>query len=263
MAITKAIDLVNPEVMADAVGVSLEKGIRFAPFAKVDDTLVGEPGDTITRPKYGYVGPAEDLVEGVAMDPKKLSMTTSKVTVKEVGTSVEPTEKSIITNVDGTLGEVANQLGLSVADKIDIDYISAMSKTLLNFKGDVTTAANIIDATVLFNDEDEEDYVLFINPKDYAELRKEMIVGNTFLSKAQIAELLGLFDLVTTKRVEVGTAYIQKVGAVEIVYKKTPEIKVAEDILKRTLVFAINSHYATNLYSDNGVVKITAPDIEG
>lgn len=52
MAMTKAIDLINPEVMADAIGAELANKIRFAPYARIDNTLVGRPGDTITRPKY-------------------------------------------------------------------------------------------------------------------------------------------------------------------------------------------------------------------
>lgn len=52
MAQTKAVDLVNPEVMADAISAELEKKVRFAPYAKIDSTLQSRAGDTITRPKY-------------------------------------------------------------------------------------------------------------------------------------------------------------------------------------------------------------------
>lgn len=256
MTQTKAVDLINPEVMADAIAADLEKKIRFAPYAKIDNTLVGRPGDTITRPRYAYIGPAEDLQEGVPMDPAKLSMTTTTVTVKEAGKAVEVTETAIITNVDGTMSEAGNQIGLSIADKLEIDYLASMATTALAFNGPATTAANIIDAIALFGDEDEEDYILYINPTDYTTLYKSMVVGNTFLSIAQLAELLGLKDIVKTKRVAVGTSYIQKQGAVEICYKKKPEIKAAEDILARTVVLAGNTFYVTNLYNEGGVVKL-------
>lgn len=49
---TKAIDLVNPEVMADAISAELENKIRFAPYARIDTTLEATAGDTITRPRY-------------------------------------------------------------------------------------------------------------------------------------------------------------------------------------------------------------------
>lgn len=258
MAQTKAADLVNPEVMADAIGAELEKKIRFAPYARIDNTLENVAGDTITRPRYAYIGAAEDLAEGVPMDTSKLSMTTSTVTVKEAGKAVEVTEQAILTNVAGTLGEAENQIGLSIADKLEIDYLASMATTALTSTVAPTVATNIIDSISLFNDEDVEDYILFVNPADYTELQKEMIAGNTFLSMAQIAELLGLKDIVRTNRTAVGTAYIQKQGAVEIVYKKKPEIKKDEDILARTVVIAGNTFYATNLYNEGGVVKVAA-----
>ena len=258
MTLTKAVDLVNPEVMGNSIAATLKKGIKFAPFAKVDTTLVGIAGDTLTRPKYAYIGAAEDLVEGVAMDPKKMSMSTTKVTVKEVGISVEPTEKAILTNVDGTLENASDQLGLSIADKIEIDYLVELEKTLLVSDASPVTAASVIDAVDLFEDEDEGSYVLFINKKDYTAIRKEMIDGNTFLNKEQIADLLGLQAIVVTNRLDVGTAFVQKDGAVEIIYKKDVEVKKDEDILARTVVIAVNAYYALSLYNESGVVKIKA-----
>lgn len=256
MAITKALDLINPEVMADAVGFQLENEIRFAPYARIDTTLENRAGDTITRPIYAYIGAADELTEGVPMDTTKLSMTTTKVTVKEAGKAVEVTENAILTNVAGTLGEAENQIGLSIADKIDIDYIATLDETELTFNGGATTAEEILDAIALFNDEDEGQYILFINPADYTALYKALIVGNTHLNKAGLAELLGLAAIERTRRVEAGVAYIQKAGAVEIVYKKRPEVKADEDILKRTIVIAGNAFYATNLYNEGGVVKL-------
>lgn len=257
MAQTKAADLINPEVLADTISAQLEQKIRFAPYARIDSTLEAQPGDTITRPKYAYIGPAEDLTEGVPMDPAKLSMTTTQVTVKEAGKAVEVTEKAIITNVNGTMNEAGNQITLSMADKLEIDYLASLSTASLSFTGAATTVNNIIDAIDLFGDEDEEDYILFIHPKDYTKLAKSVMDVNSGLSKQQLAELCGLADIVKTKRVAEGTSYIQKQGAVEIVYKKRPNVEKDHDILARTFVLAGNQYYTTNLYNDGGVVKMT------
>jgi hypothetical protein len=258
MTQTKAADLLNPEVLADTVSAKLPNAIRFAPYARIDSALEGVAGDTITRPVYGYVGAADELTEGVPMDPAKLSMTTSQVTVKEAGKAIEVTEKAIITNVNGTMDEAANQITLSIADKLDIDYLATLGTTLLSHPAAATTATNIIDAIGLFNDEDEQNYILFMNPKDYTALSKSLIDGNTFLSKAQIAELVGVKDIVKTNRLTEGTSYIQKEGAVEIVYKKRPNIERDHDILTRSFVLAGNNYYTTNLYNANGVVKLAA-----
>jgi hypothetical protein len=255
MAQTKAVDLINPEVLADTIAAQLPQAIRFAPFAKVDSTLEGQPGDTITRPRYAYIGPAEDLVEGVPMDPAKLSMTTTQVTIKEAGKAVEVTEKAVITNVNGTVEEAGNQIKLALADKMEIDYLASLATTALSFTGAATTADNIIDAIDLFGDEDAQNYVLFINPKDYTALVKSF-ASPTALSQAQVAELVGVKEIVKTKRLAQGTSYVQKEGAVEIVYKKRPQVNTDQDILARTVVLAGNQYYTTNLYNEGGVVKM-------
>lgn len=261
MAQTKVVDLINPEVLADAMAGELEKAIRFAPYARIDSTLEGVPGDTITRPKYGYVGPAEDLTEGVPMDPTKMSMTTTTVTIKETGKAIEVTEKAIITNLNGTMSEAQNQLNLSLADKVEMDYVTALD-TALQTSAATFTPEGILDAVDVFNDEDEEDYVLFINPKDYSKLVKSLFsvggkVAEQAIAKAQVAELVGVNSIERTRRVAEGTAYIQKVGAVEIIYKRRPQVNGDRDILARTYVLAANQYYGINLYNDKGVVKLT------
>ncbi|MGQ4524992.1 hypothetical protein ACSSOE_06960 [Intestinibacter bartlettii] len=52
MATTKIADLINPEVMADMISAKIEKKLVVTPFAKIDTTLVGQPGNTITVPQY-------------------------------------------------------------------------------------------------------------------------------------------------------------------------------------------------------------------
>ena len=67
MAITKITDLVNPMVMADAISAKLEKKLAVTPFAKIDDSLTGVPGDTVYVPQYAYIGDATDVGEGDAV----------------------------------------------------------------------------------------------------------------------------------------------------------------------------------------------------
>ena len=69
--ITMLENLIDPEVMAPMISAKIEKAIVATPFAKIDTTLAGRPGDTITVPKYIYIGDAEDLAEGVNADKIK------------------------------------------------------------------------------------------------------------------------------------------------------------------------------------------------
>lgn len=257
---TKAVDLLNPEVLAQEVAGQLEKAIRFTPYATTDNTLVGTPGNTITRPKYAYIGAAEDLTEGVAMDTAKLSMTTTQVTVKETGKAVEITETAIITNVDGTVGEASRQIALAIADKIEIDYLTSLGTSLLKTALTPTSASNILKAIDVLDSEDDQELVLFINPKDYSKLVESLFtaggaVAQTALTTGQVAQVVGVKAIVRTKRVDEGKGFLQVFGAVEIIKKKDVAIATDTDILARTVVLAGNTHYSTNLKNDNGVVK--------
>ena len=83
MAETKLQNLVNPQVMADIIASELPKKIKMAPFATIDNTLVGVAGNTITIPKFAYIGEADDVAEGIAAGTTVLTATTSQATVKK------------------------------------------------------------------------------------------------------------------------------------------------------------------------------------
>lgn len=271
---TKASMLVDPEVMAPAVGGKMEKAIKFTKYADTDSTLVGQPGSTITRPKYGYIGAAEDLVEGVPMDTTAMSMTTTEVTVKETGKAIEITEKAIITNVGGTVSEAERQLGLSMAEKVELDYIVELDTGLQTVAGSPTTAAKILEGITVFDNESDINIVLFINTKDYNKLVQSLLTagGSTAdraMTTGEVSNILGLSAIERTKRVAEGKGYLQIFGtqaskdteeqssAIEIVLKKEVAVNKDADVLKRTVVIAANRHYAVNLKNDKGVVKFT------
>lgn len=49
---TMLANLVDPEVLADFIDKKLVNAIRLSPLARIDNTLVGRPGDEITLPSY-------------------------------------------------------------------------------------------------------------------------------------------------------------------------------------------------------------------
>ncbi|HDI0646023.1 TPA: major capsid protein, partial [Staphylococcus aureus] len=123
-------------------------------------------------------------------------------------------------------------------------------------------ATGILDAIEAFNSENDEDYVLYVNPKDYNKLVKSLFkvggnVQDRAISKGDLVEIVGVSDIVKSKRVSENTAFLQRYGAMEIVNKKKPEAYTDFDILKRTHLLSTNYHYSVNLKDETGVVKVT------
>lgn len=88
--------LIDPEVMAPMISARLSKAIKATPFAKIDTTLQGKPGDTITVPKYAYIGDAEDLAEGVTAGTVQLTTTTASYKVKKAVKQVQLTDEAVL-----------------------------------------------------------------------------------------------------------------------------------------------------------------------
>ena len=114
---TKLADLLNPQVLADYVDAKLINNIVFAPLATIDNTLVGNPGDTLTVPVYNYIGDAEDLTEASAISTVKLTYSAASVTVKEAGKGVEISDTAILSAYGDPIAEIGDQLLKSIASK--------------------------------------------------------------------------------------------------------------------------------------------------
>nr|WP_317399305.1 N4-gp56 family major capsid protein [uncultured Gemmiger sp.] len=172
---TKLADLIDPEVMGDMVSARIPKKLRVAPFAKVDDTLVGVPGDTITVPAYGYIGDAADVAEGAEVAIEKMTTSTRKATVKKAMKGISLTDEAVLSGYGNPVGEANTQLALSIAAKIDNDCMDALQGASLTYDGSAKNIsyAGIVDALDLFEEEQGSDKVIFVHPKQVTQLRKD------------------------------------------------------------------------------------------
>ncbi|HFO0396918.1 TPA: N4-gp56 family major capsid protein, partial [Streptococcus pyogenes] len=93
---TKMAQMLDPEVLADMIDAEVGKAIRFAPLAEVDTTLEGQPGTTLTVPKWDYIGDAEDVAEGEAIPMTQLGFKKTTMTIKKAGKGVEITDEAIL-----------------------------------------------------------------------------------------------------------------------------------------------------------------------
>ena len=176
---TKLQDLIDPEVMTDMISAKLPNKIRVTPFAKIDDTLEGSEGDTITVPVFAYIGDAEDVAEGVECGTTKLTASSRKATVKKIMKAVDLTDEAVLSGHGDPIGEATNQLGLSIASKIDNDCIDALSdedaEGRLAYDGSASVIGynGIVDALDIFEEEVNGEKAMFVHPKQVTDLRKD------------------------------------------------------------------------------------------
>ncbi len=185
---TKLGDLVNPEVLSDMISAKIPNKIVVTPFASVDDTLVGVPGNTITVPRYQYIGDAKDVAEGVKAETVKLTSGTSQATVKKAVKAVEITDEAKLSGYGDPYGEATGQLAKAIAAKMDADALDCLvlpykedsdgngnGGVQLLYDGSASTIkyAGIVDAVDCFNEEVNTEKVIFVNPKQVSALRKD------------------------------------------------------------------------------------------
>lgn len=173
--ITKLEGLIDPEVMADMVSAKLPKKIRVAPFAKIDDTLMGVPGSTITIPSYGYIGDAQDVAEGAEVTIEAMSTTTKTATIKKAMKGVALTDEAILSGYGNPVGEATEQLASAIAAKVDNDCMDVLQTATLSYDGSAKAISyeGIVDAIDAFEEEVNTEKVMFVHPKQVTVLRKD------------------------------------------------------------------------------------------
>lgn len=265
MSLTKLENMINPEIMADMISAELPNAIRFLPLANVDNTLVGRPGDTVTVPKFKYIGDAEDVAEGQPIDITLLTTEDSKFTIKKAGRGLELADESVLSGYGKPIEQAKEQLKMSITSKIDKDLMTALDGTSLIYKAgtawNLDTISNAID---IFKDEDDSEMVLIMNPLDASKLRKAVAgdwdrasdLGDNIIINGTYGAVLGA-QVARSKKITEGTAYLVKKGALTLFIKRKPEIETGRDIIKKTTVLTIDQHYGAHLFNESKAVKIT------
>ena len=285
MAQTKLENLINPEVMADMISATLPKKIKFSPIAHIDNTLVGRAGDTITVPKYAYIGDAEDVAEGVSMGTTVLTASSVQATVKKTGKAVEITDESALSGYGDPIGEATRQLAMAIASKVDNDCYDELCKATLTHDGSAGAISyeGVVKANTKFEDEVDEgmEKVIFIHPAQ----EETLLLDENFMSKDKypldvvmtgvIGKIAGcqvvkskkvkesngawLNPIVVVAKVDPNEApeadgYATEDSALTIYMKRDAEVEKDRDILAKTTVVSADEHYTAKLTNESKVV---------
>lgn len=247
---TKLSDLIDPEVMGDVVSARIPKKLRVAPFAKVDDTLAGVPGDTITVPAYAYIGDAADVGEGEAVTIEKMTASVRKATVKKAMKGIGLTDEAVLSGYGNPVGEANTQLALSIAAKIDNDCMEVLQSASLSYdgSGSTITYSAVVDALDLFEEEQSTDKVIFVHPRQVTQLRKssDFLSADQYQAGVMLTGEVGMIAgcrIVPSKKVPVLTEWykLDSAGSVTVttgnlaqISATLPTAKVGDKVTKST-----------------------------
>lgn len=278
MAQTKIANLVNPEVMGDMIAAKLPKKLQVIPFAAIDRTLEGVPGNTIKVPSYTYIGDAEDVNEGVEAGVVVLGTSTKTATIKKAMKAVELTDEAVLSGYGDPVGNAENQLALAIAAKIDNDAMDALLKTNTRKFDSKTKAISydvIVDAIDLFEEEVNTEKVMFVNSKQVTTLRKDanFISADRYPNNVVMTGEIGMIAntrIVATNKVTLDSTSAfytcpiiklthddeteQDTAALTVYIKRDPNVEVDRKSLKRSTEISIDEFYTVAVSDDSKVV---------
>ena len=242
MAVTTNNDVIRPEVMGDMIDAKVEAMLKITPFAKLDTSLQGVPGDTKTVPSWNYIGDAEDVAEGAEVDLTAMTAGTRKFTIKKAMKAVGITQEAVNSGLGNPIGQAEHQLAKSIAGKVDNDVL-AVALTSSIISGDGTTKigyAGIVDAVTVFDEEEITDKVMFVAPEQIGTLRKDADFvsadkyNNSVMMTGEIGTVAGVRIVPSKKIVEVDGVYTCPIIKLE---PANAETEYTEDELAAITIF--------------------------
>ena len=257
---TKLENLIDPQVLGEFIDVKLMDAIKFAPLCNVNTELQGRPGSTLTLPKYAFIGLAEDVAEGDDVPMANLAADTVDVKVKKAGKGVQISDEAILSAHGNPEDEIAKQLLMAIAGKVDNDCAEAFRQATMNVEAAAFDKYVISDMIAKFGEDIEDNMTVMINPAHLAELRKdkdfvEVMAGQAIIS-GEMGQLFGC-RVVVSNKVQANEAFLVKQGAVEIIMKRNVAVEADRNIVNKTNIFTADEHYVVYLRDESKIVKAT------
>ena len=255
---TKIADLINPEVLADMISAELPNAIVFAPLAVVGTRLEGRAGNTITMPKFGYIGDAVDVAEGEDIPISKMETSETEVTVKKAGKGVELTDEAVLNGYGDAPNEAKSQIVMSLANKIDNDMLTALKTTKLTATS-AMSVSGLITAKAKFGEKVNQPAVVIVSSNNYVKIATEVVSlenNDKVLIDGVVGKVGGLQIAISDKLTDT-EGYIVASGALGLEYKRRVQVETDRDIVAKTTVMTGDVHYATYLRDESKAIKLT------
>ena len=209
-------DVFDPQVVSDMINAKVAKKAVMTGYIKVDNTLAGVPGSTVTVPRWGYIGEAVDLVEGQTIDTTKMAFTTAQYGIKKIGKGVMLTDEAQLSGYGNPMGTATNQIAMSISEKLDNDRVEVLydSQNVVDASAATIKYTAIVDGVDAFGEEEESRKVILIHSKQKTQLRKDADflaadkISTELLTNGAIGRIAGCDVVVSNKvKVEDGVYY--------------------------------------------------------
>lgn len=230
---TMLADLINPQVMADMISAKVEEKVRIIPYAKLDTTLQGNTGDTVTIPRFKFIGEAVDVAEGEDIPIRQMGTDTAQYRIKMAGMGVELTDMAVLSGKGDPVGQANKQLADSISQKCDMDAMDALYEASTSYSNTKAISYNgVVSAIDLYEEEVNSEKVMFVHPKQTTQLRKDadFISREKYGNKVMIDGEIGMIAntrIVPSKRVKLVKYAKNASGTITIVADSTTESSTA------------------------------------
>lgn len=258
--------LFNPQVVADLIDTKLTDNMVFAPLAKIDYTLQGRAGNTVTLPYYSYIGAASAVSEGYDIGIRKLTQSTSSVTIVKYGVAVQLTDEAVLSGYGNPIGEAAMQITTAIDDAMDNALLAALaanSASAQNYSASTALAPEDIPlALAKFGEDNDGEKALLVTPDFYAKLiGKDWIPASEIAANVRIRGAVGMAygcQVVITNRLKTsGNLYIVKPNTLAVFIKRGSMVETDRDILNQSTVLAGSILCAPYLLNPTGMIKLS------
>ena len=178
-------------------------------------------------------------------------------------------DEAILSGYGDVMGEANRQLGMSIADYVDTQMLTAAKGGTQKITI-APTVEGLQAATDMFNDEDDSVVVAVMSPKTASKLRMDSInkkmgseVGANQVINGTYYDVLGV-QLVRSKKLADTEMVLVKANAtspaLKLVNKRAVAVETQRDIVTKSTIMTADEHFAAYLYDDTKVVVATVQD---
>ena len=274
MANTINTNVIVPDVYAQLVRDKIAGKVKVAQFLVNLGDLHGKVGETLSMPKWSYIGDAKDWAINTPMEVTQMKQTETKATIKAIqAPAVKVADYDNEVELGNALEEASNQQAIGVARKYDTDAIACALTSPLKYqlatKNTVTQDEMIAMLGLYGDDRDSADFDAICISSLFAPSFYKMDMftsrertmtkdGNGIAVNGVIGEFLGipvvlsdrLYDSTNTE----GFILVMKKNAISIIPKESPFAETSRDASLRQTTIYLSQFYAMALTDDTAIV---------